>query len=917
MAAKKYVNDDAAAGAWKIWHGGTPSGLTGDRWGVPEMWWYGKAKIFYTGVNIRYRAEDATSFWVEGMAEPGASERMFGVELIWNSPLPAGYIYKFVLTMLNDDQLPDYITVNDCIVWTARDGHKQFKEVHAMYVPAADMETVVIRLIKRLASGREGLQPAWCRLSPPHQGRWMTNNLSSQRGEYAGIRPAYEKLALPSSVQYISIEPSISNCYHHNEFAKPIRYDRKPLAKLPYETAQVEFVERQLSPEEGAKYFRLAGIETNIFQPHGEPFESWAEKSVKAGTKNLALPPVIELRHSTRPSAAPGWYQFFHLHSLLAGDKAKFSPDGGPLTVEQLEKAYAQAIEDTSKLARRWLELVPDGAVYLFEPEVNGAFGHYLGGISDSKLANWPGYTAVKNGGTAAWRLMFDFLNQFRRDFEAQMGDSAAKVKFMANFDRAGTQGAYAYKGGADIILHKNIHRQSLNVVVANSRGAGMAYGKEYGFDMDTWDRNYYYGYHPDEAAHGLLVYFHAGGRYIMDETPVRVKANGLLSSWGGRWLDFARYVHVHPKLGEQQVSIAVLRGFGDEWNRVAGPSASWEANQWLPSAEINMALSKQSTAPKWALAKLARDEGREIQCEDTYLGDYNLLELMFSQYGNARRTNPNRLATGTPYGPVNFIPWDTPVELLTGYRVVVYMGCGVGAEAVTAESLAAYVLGGGALMMAAGQLRGEDGRFIADEFLGVRLGEMKSIDELPYTELAPPSGGWTVMGLMPDGAPAAVRVQAGQGTLILLAGEYLTSNGRELPESILDGELEQASWLSFQPACDWLEYMVQKKASVWVLPLFHHGRGLFPSGNGTDHGAWTGTIELSLDRLGMSGQEAAVYKAVYDPSFDPEASLPMKLEPIAFHETDNKLMISLTVERFEELVIGPKATAATDYWGV
>lgn len=909
----------AATVSWSNWAGSTPAGFHGDKWGVPELWWYGKARIFHYGTQVSYRAEDATSFWVEGKAVPDSDSSVFGVEVEWGTPLDAGFIYRFMLTMNNPDELPDLITVNGNTVWTKDLGYTlpDSSQVHVQYVPATDEEEVTIRLIRVLDPGDPDHTTQWQRLSPPHQGEWIVNNFKSQRSAYSGARPEYDTYALPAGLSYISNDPHQTNSYYHHVYGGPVEYSREPLLDLPYSTSKVNFVERQLSPEEGMKYFQQAGIETNTFQPGGESFEEWARTTIAAGTKNLALTPVIERRDAKYPNAQPGIYEFFHMHALLAGSAGKFSPDGTTLTPQERKEKYDLMVEDMVHIIKRWMELVPDGEVYIFLPEINGAYGHYLGGISKAKLGEYPGYESVTEGGTAAWQRTFDFFNQFRSDVETQLGDQANRLQIMANFDRAGTIGAYAYHGGADIILHKNIHRQSINIVAAGSRGAGMAYDQAYGYDMDTWDRNYYYSYHPEEAAHGLMVYYHSGGQYMMDETPVREKSTGLLSRYGSEWLDFARYTKVHPELGDQRISFAIMRGLGDDWNRIAGPSASWEAAAWLPEAEIADSLAGSEVPSKWAKAAKARAEGRAIQSSDTYLADYNLLDLVFSRFGDADTTDPNRLATGTPYGPVNFIPWDTPAQKLDDYGAIAYFGRGLDTAPETLDNLRQYVQGGGTLMVAAGQLKREDGSFAADSFLGIGLGEQRELDGLPYTLLTEPPTGGEIVSTLANGDPAAVKAAYGEGTLYVLSGEWLTDRDDSLPRSLLEPVLDDLSWLELGPESDWLEYMVQQKGDAWVFPIFNHGRGYFPSRNGIDHGPWSGRVSLDLERIGLIGQQIEVFKAAYDPQFDPEASLPITLEPLPAVVEGGKLRFDLTVGEFEEIVIGPKETVKQDYWGL
>ena len=469
--------------------------------------------------------------------------------------------------------------------------------------------------------------------------------------------------------------------------------------------------------------------------------------------------------------------------------------------------------------------------------------------------------------------------------------------------------------------MHKNIHRQCLNVVVANSRGAARSYGKEYGFDFDCWDRQYWFSYHPRGVWHGLQVYFHSGAAYILDEIPAWCRAQKAPSKWGEVWLEFCRYVRMHPPRGEQRVRIAIMRGLGDEWNRVAGPSASWEAGKWLP-VELekyrNRPLKEPAdhkplpqAPPKWRKAIKRAGEKGKPQVEDTYLWDYILLNLLFANYGLPWRTNTDRLCTGTPYGPVDFVPWDAPLERLREYQVVAFLGHGIVTKQ-TVANLCRYVEGGGQLVIAAGQLRGERGELLTRQLMGVRLGQERQVGELPYTYLEPTSPKTEVVYRLPNNDPMVVRARHGKGSVFVFSGEWLTYFNEWVPTKILLPLLERAKWLNFEPASDWLEYMVQRKGKTFIFPLFNHGRGFYPSGNGRDYGAWKGQVTVGLSDLGLSRERVAVYRAI----FRPERWPPFSLQPLKFSVAGDRLTLEVAVEELDELIVGPAATAKQDYFG-
>ena len=281
-----------------------------------------------------------------------------------------------------------------------------------------------------------------------------------------------------------------------------------------------------------------------------------------------------------------------------------------------------------------------------------------------------------------------------------------------------------------------------------------------YRFYHLQWDRNYWWGYPPEPIRHGLTVMFHTGARYIMNEIDIFDQKAGRLTGWGPMWFDFLRYAKLHPPRGEGQARIAVMRGLGDEWNRLA---------------------------------------------------------------------------------------------VLSGYDVVLYFGRGDGTTPEEIAALESYVAQGGRLVIAAGQLRGLDDRIPVDRFCGVPLaGDARLPDGTIYSKLGPAESA-TLLSQLESGHPAALSVPFGEGRGWLFSGEWVTYWNDAVAARTCGDALAGAEWLTFGPVCEWLEYHVRRKAGCWVLPIFNHGRGFYPSGNGPDHGVWTGRVVVDLAKLELT----------------------------------------------------------------
>ena len=117
----------------------------------------------------------------------------------------------------------------------------------------------------------------------------------------------------------------------------------------------------------------------------------------------------------------------------------------------------------------------------------------------------------------------------------------------------------------------------------------------------------------------------------------------------------------------------------------------------------------------------------RHYQIGDEF-ADYRLLDLVFPGYGTPDTARLDRLFTGTPFGPVDMIPWDTPANRLQGYGLIVHMGAN-GMDEVQLTALRRYVEQGGTTVLALGQVRvegGPDRRFVSgpevSDLLGVTV---------------------------------------------------------------------------------------------------------------------------------------------------------------------------------------------------
>ena len=849
----------------------------GNRFGLTELWWYQLAEIFTVGTTVDVSSESSRKVTLDAEKIAGFEDPYFGYSFVWSN-FPFRSFYKYVWTMQYSDaaSLPDFITVNDDIVWHKADGFATNDLIEFEYVFSND-EEAKIRLIWEMG----GLQNKTAVI----RHKWWPNSLVCVRQEQVSVIPQYDQYPIESSTVFVSIDPNLGAQYNY-DFEEPVDYGPELLVEMPYETDQVVFMERIAPTLSQIQWLNaLTGINTMTFQV-GEPtsFDEWMNLMLSGGIRDLVVFPPI------RSGSAPDSYISTH----MGGTEVLSDP--------------GQMAENAANVMKAWLNNQQDANIYMFYPEMNGMFGNYGGGIFDTLVNQSPGYEDADQGGRIGWERTFDFFNDFRSELETNLGAASDRLKVVANFDRVGFQGAYAHKSGVDIIIHKCIHRQSINLVVANSRGAAKAYDKEYGYDFDAWDRNWWVGYAPKSIKHGLETYFHAGGKYFMDEVSIWSRDGIKPTAWGKGWLDFCRYASRHPKRGSQEVKIGILRAYGDEWNRVAGPASMNETIPHLPIDEMWTAWG-QNPRPYtwyWAAVKMPLDWDELIHY--TYLWDYDLLNVVFSSYGSPYRTNINKLCTGTPYGPVDFIPWDITQDKLNTYSIIVHLGRGVGVDINMIGRLEQFVSNGGTVILAAGQLRDDNGDMAVSSFCGINLGSTQLLNnENPYTVL---SNG-TVLEDLSTGDPLAVEKGYGSGKAIMFSGEWVCDKDVDFAKAVFQQELVSHKWLEFTPSNDWLEYFVSQRNDLWILTVFNHGRGYYPSGNGVDNGVWSGDINVDLNKLGLEAGNVEVFGV----SYDTNSTIPFTLLQLPISNNGSSLLVPLTVDEFKEIVIGPVGLTALEYF--
>lgn len=447
---------------------------------------------------------------------------------------------------------------------------------------------------------------------------------------------------------------------------------------------------------------------------------------------------------------------------------------------------------------------------------------------------------------------------------------------------------------GADFILEKTIGGHQANIVVADSRGINMAFGRMIGLQHDAWEGLNYNRNSAREIEAIHRSFFFNGGEFHdaeFGDFAVTREGKGAFNLKGMAWIKVTRLAAIHPRRGRQRVRIGFLRGSDNVWD-------------WYYPTSHTMGLRGY--------------DGYDPADPKEYV-DFDLLNIVYPKLGKWMSWNPERWMTGTPYGPCDTVPWDAPVDALKRYKVLPMLGAHRFEER-TWRNYVEYVRSGGTLVMGLYQLLapGRDRVYFrrdVSELLGVKLGEdvalwkedgtladRQHFVSQHYNRVTP--AGAEVALRLPNGDPLLTRFAAGKGQAYFFTTDRLTTVPG-VAEELIRGLLEPHVPVRVSPAHDWMEVAVSEKGDLRLITLMDHGRDRLPTDAGVDTGPWRGTITLELENLGLRHAAYDVLEVRTD-----EKITRLSTRPVAFRQNGRR--IEVTVEgmgTYLELVVGPKGS--------
>ncbi len=328
---------------------------------------------------------------------------------------------------------------------------------------------------------------------------------------------------------------------------------------------------------------------------------------------------------------------------------------------------------------------------------------------------------------------------------------------------------------------------QDAEMLYAGGKGATKAFhAPNFGVDMATlwyggnrhdelwytrWRTSLYHafirGADPIYAEHGINGYENVLGDSRTSEDPVVKRFRAVLA-------EFAAFAEKHPRPeGFPEAAVAVMQG------RYDGFVGEKQTHLW--GQRLNEAYRIGDPERSW----------------DLY---HNLYRRR--PWENRDRAGETDFSGNPPLGQCDIIPYDTPDEILSGYKLVIFLGRNSMDEALY-QRLLRFVRNGGQLLMCTAHLNASvkpDGAFEPfrngdwSELFGVRMRSKKTVPAFGVKYKASPACGW----IFPLWTSVCDPKYPGRGfccaDLELAGGEMLAAASDRFNDQILDIKAESGT---------------------------------------------------------------------------------------------------------------------------
>jgi len=513
------------------------------------------------------------------------------------------------------------------------------------------------------------------------------------------------------------------------------------------------------------------------------------------------------------------------------------------------------------------------------------------------------------------------------------------------------------YQRGTDLLILKNEEDPQYNIMISMGRGIGRTFAKPFGF---YWEQTHYPFTSLDEKLQTCLLYYFSGGNWISAEGENAPSfANDVVAEWAYPYVEALRFTMVHPARGKSIVPVGIVYGAGDGWyipynpfglmdtfqryveydnatNKLTTEPSFTKVFPWMPVVEPKQVTNpKQMTWRQAGFISLFIDKLDELQ-------GYNLLDAFFPQYGDAYTARIARLLTGTPYGPVDFVPLEgAAAEHLKTFGVLAFLGQATLDPAAEAKVVEA-ARNGAQVVVGAQHFPASGGLGLTFDKGGARAeGQVRGVPQIFGESMGKYAGmlfhargeGWEAAASV-DGRPLVVRKAFGKGMVYVYLGQWIWQGGDAL-RPVLAYAAGQAAPLKFRQPDDQMEYVTYRKSrGAWVA-LFNHGdiaigcdrlkepfRVTPPEPLRSEiRGPYRGEIQFRLDKLGLPPESPFVLyeiDGIDGKAFDDVISgqKTFVVREIPSRQREGVITASVSIGKRAEFVVAPKGQGEAVFFG-
>lgn len=525
------------------------------------------------------------------------------------------------------------------------------------------------------------------------------------------------------------------------------------------------------------------------------------------------------------------------LLSLLPGSTSVLARTGGrfPATESALSGEFQKlnSLATTLKQGHVWWNLMPE-------------YDHSGGIWSEFRKIDY----ASRSQAASSWKVTYQ--NDFSPLWSYLSTPSQTRaVRFLAVNAHAFSS-HYTYELGADMAVLERVNDEisDLQTGICFIRGAGRQFDRPWGIDISTWraatqtpttydnDLRLQTGWSASYIRRHLYLSYMAGANIILNEAAIYFNA-GRINPLGSVVLEVADFsLRRHPSIGTPEVHTAFLMDHDHGFEPKFGPHMQsnfvWYSK--IPYADgdfmthyiLNLAFPDY-----WKSGTLPTDAP---QTPSAYLAALGRGE-------DPRQWEP--MGSSRWGDHFDILLSNTSPEVFQHYRTIVLLGA-VFLNDTLREALRTWVIGGGTLVITAGQSRSGDSTLTGVVRTGRSARATESIWKSDDTQIPERSYLYEVLdprtsriiAATGNGDPLITAHSIGNGTVMTIASPYLLDEGRtgllKIADNLFDSILSKS--LIARPIGPFpVEFIITNRSDAIVATVC----------NNSDR-AWQGEIQIT-----------------------------------------------------------------------